>query len=763
MGVGFEAYDAAGRLQFAADHAVACFRRGASIPSSATIPVDFLPDQSRVRYFDLTVSGTAPLLALAVPKASAANTSRGVGVLNVVRSGNDWTFRILIVNSENADFGFSYWLFDSPENMTTSYGLEVFDPFGVLVFTSEARVMEIADAFVQGRRYAALHGIGIRLQESFDDDFNNPSVAWTYSADVAWTGASGFGFQTAILANGVTYGTVSPNYPGDGLRGYGYGDNPTLFIDVTDLPITATPDPGSLFVSVNATVREVTVSSATNTSTVSPPVTASASGGTAPYRYDWKRRVGGGGVGASGPSDQATFRTGTANQPPGSTWVETWGCQATDAAGRIGYSEGVVFRHIVNAIDLTPDPISYANVSTTTNDALGFAGVASKQITGISQAITLRIERFNYSGNADVSRLLAFKGNSATGPWTQIANLDARGSSTQYADFSMAAGEWFYFYGQAETTSGRKTAAFDVAIWNESAGHVTLASTNLSMIVDADNDFNVADYAPDPVNWANLSISTNDYIGSSSATYGQITGINRPITVRVSISNRSGSMSSASLGVHINPEGSASSSGPWTHYSLNANTNASQDFTLTNGRWIYFDASASTDSGRKDHSYTVTITNVTTGQVIDTFTVSATVDADNNYNVVDYDLDYVDWGNIYFNTTANSYYTPNVYQTMSGINANVTLSVQISDFYVSGGAIQNSLWAMQSASRGDLILANLGNGYYSATVQPGEQVRFAVNIATTGGRREFGFNVYVYNATTGAFLDHLSMSGYVGS
>jgi len=50
---------------------------------------------------------------------------------------------------------------------------------------------------------------------------------------------------------------------------------------------------------------------------------------------------------------------------------------------------------------------------------------------------------------------------------------------------------------------------------------------------------------------------------------------------------------------------------------------------------------------------------------------------------------------------------------------------------------------------------------------PGQnQIRFAqqqINIATTGGRREFGFNVYVYNATTGAFIDHFSMSGYVGS
>ena len=456
------------------------------------------------------------------------------------------------------------------------------------------------------------------------DDTPPAGAKWRYQQARGYRTMAGYVAPDQIWAgfriHEETFGQWVPIEQGPGYAN-GAGNIDYLILDVTDLPSAAMPEPGAVSVSIDATLREVTVSASSATSTISPIVTATAYGGAAPYQYEWYRRQGGGGVGAAGPTDQPSFRTGTANQPPGSTYQETWGCRVTDAQGRVGYSPNVIFRHIVVAIDVTPDPISYANVSTVTNDPIGFAGVPSKQLTGISQPVTLRIERFNYSGTASAAYLLAYKGPSSTGPWTQVASLDARGTATRYADFSMSNGEWFYFYAQAETTSRRKTAAFDVAIWNESAGHVTLASANLAMVVDDDD----------------------------------------------------------------------------------------------------------------------------------------------NFNVVDYDLDPIDWTNIFFDTTAGSYYTTNDYRSMAGINANISVSVQITEFYVSGGAIQNSLWAMQSASRGDLIVSNLGDGTTSATVQPNEQVRFAINIATTGGRREFGFNVYVYNATTGAFIDHFSMSGYVGS
>ena len=736
----------------------------------------------------VTIAGVNPVLAF------RGQTDAEINIYRIVSSGGNWTFYFRCRSSTAV--GLIYWIFDATGQalmLGTDVGLVMKDSTGVKTFDSRAWALNIVDhvvvegAFTQsrsasGRSYAAIQSsLGyIQSQEDlggYSSSENPPNeaqlgepqdprplgTAWAYMRGQAWHSTARATSDGGLIIGATAFENYSGWYANSILPSdSAFGTTRHSIVDVTGLPSATMPTPGSVSVSVSASLREVTVSASSPASTISPVVTASASGGTAPYAYEWYRREGGGGVGAYGPTDQASFRTQTANQPPGSTYEETWGCRVTDAVGVVGYSPDVVFRHIVQAIDLTPDAISYANVATVTNDAIGFAGVASKQITGVSQVITLRLERFNYAGTADVGYLLGYKGPSAIGPWTQVVSLNPLGTATQFGDFTIANGEWFYFYGQAETTSGRKTAAFDVVVWNESAGHIVLASTNLSMVVDDNNDFNVADYAPDAVNWGNLSIYTNDASGGSSAAFGQITSINRDITLRVAISNRSGSISSASLGVHINPVGASSSGGPWTHYSLNANANSSQDFTLSNGRWIYFDAAASTSSGRKDHSYTVTITNVTTGAVIDTFTVSTTVDADNDFNVADYDLDAIDWGNIFFDSSAGSYYTTNAYRTMSGINANVSLSVVVSDFFVTGGAIQNSLWAMQSATRGDLILANLGNGSYGATIQPSEQIRFGINIATTGGRREFGFNVYVYNATTGAFIDHFSMSGYVG-
>lgn len=706
---------------------------------------------------EVTVSGTNPILAF-----RAANGAP-VTVRSISASGGSITYRFQAQSAQPV--GIIYWCFDVANNAGAQFTgprMRAWTEQGVKTFDSAAYAMRLSSA-ASGPNVAVVQSMYAN-RWVFENMGNTNDGQWvirtTRSQSAARFNANGT-IDTGLLPYEVQ--TVRTN-PANGMPSdEEWGLSAHTFVDVTDLPTATMPSQDALAVSVNATVREVTVSSATQTSTVSPVATVSVTGGAAPYEYEWYRRQGGGGVGAYGPSDEASFQTGTANQPPGSTYEETWGCRVTDAVGRAGYSPDIVFRHIVIAIDLTPDAISYANVATVTNDAIGFAGVPSKQITGVSQAITLRLERFNYAGTADVGYLLGYKGPSATGPWTQVVSLNPLGTATQFADFTIANGEWFYFYGQAETTSGRKTATFDVAVWNESAGHVVLASTNLSMVVDDNNDFNVADNTPDPVNWANLSISTNSNVGSSTATFGQILGINRPITIRVAISNRSGSITTASLGVHINPEGSSSASGPWDHYSLSATANTTQTFTLTNGRFIYFDAAASTSSGRKDHSYTVTITNVTTGAVLDTFTVTTTVDADNNYNVVDYDLNPIDWGNVFFDTTAASYFTTNAYRTMAGINANVSLSVVVTDFYVTGGAIQNSQWAMQSATRGDLILANLGNTTRSATIQPNEQIRFGINIATTGGRREFGMNMNIYNATTGAFIDHFSMSGYVGS
>jgi hypothetical protein len=401
------------------------------------------------------------------------------------------------------------------------------------------------------------------------------------------------------------------------------------------------------------------------------------------------------------------------------------------------------------------DIAAFGNVA----DADAFQAVISG-ITGETEPL----KRFGIVVNETATKAellrLGFKGNAEQA--SEAAKAIARTNIIMRQSAEMHG--QVYFYAETETTSGRKTAAFDAVVWNESAGHVTLASTNLSMVVDDNNDFNIVDYSLDPVNFSNLSFSTNGSSGASGGTFGQFTGINAEITVRVSISGRSGSMTTATLGAHSNPTlGPYGSGGPWENYTLNALVNSSRDFLVRNGQWMYFDAGGTTSSGRKDHSYTVTLTNVTTGQVIDTFTVSGTVDADNNYNVADYSLDAIDWANIFFDRTSSSWYQEHGAKTLSGINQNITLSMQLANVTYSGGSFQNTALYALSTTRGVLASQIMVNGSASFTVQPNEQIKFGFNVETTGGRRSFGFDVYVYNQTTGALVDHFYCSGFIGS
>lgn len=700
----------------------------------------------------VTVSGTNPILAF-----RAANGAP-VTVRSVSASGSSVTYEFQAQSATAV--GVVYWCFDVATNagaQITGPRMRTWTEQGVKTFDSAAFAMRLASTG-SGANVAVIQSMYAN-KWTFENMGNTGDGFWVVKSTRFQTAAR-FNSNGTIDTGLLQYETqtVRTN-PANGMpNDEEWGNSSHTFIDVAGLPSATMPSQNGLGVGLSASLREVTVSSATATSTISPSVTATPSGGVAPYQFEWYRRQGGGGVGAYGATNEASFRTQTANQPPNSTYEETWGCRVTDATGKVGYSPDVVFRHIVQGIDLTPDAISYANVSNTTVESIGFAGVPSKQVNGISQQITLRAERFNYSGNFDRAYLWVYKGPSDVGPWTLVQTLDARGTATRYADFAMSNGEWFYFYAQAETDSGIKSGNFDVTIWNESTGHTFLAAANLAVVVDSDNNFNIPDYTPGAINVPNLTISTNSNTGTSANSFQQVNGINRQITLRFSRDQLTGNLSTSALRIGVGP----TSSGPWTFYAISTST-GSLDFTFNNGDWFYTWGEASTTSGIKTGSWRNTITNVTTGAQIDTFTVTATVDADNNYNVSDPNLNAIDWSNIFFNTTANSYFTTNAYRSMAGINVNISLSIQVANFFVSGGAITNSVWAMQSSTRGDLFTANLGNGSRTATVQPNEQIRFGINIATTGGRREFGFDVGVYNNTTGAFIDHFYVSGYVGA
>lgn len=703
---------------------------------------------------------------------------RYVTVRKVEVSGTTYTFHLACQSEVSVPL--QWWVFDvagAAIKVNTDVALILRNPAdGTTTYDSRSYPFNVVNAITGGGISSPTGGQVLaavqatyawRQQQTIDPEITDPPPGYPNyvyvrsSSSQAALAVQGDG----SIACGISQYDYSANWmnPTDAQnRMIDYGTPRHVIIDVSRLPSTPMPSANDLAVAVDAPIREITVSSATPVGTVTPPVTASATGGIPPYNYLWLYNDGSTGVGSYGPENAAAFQTQTANQTPGTTATARWICRVVDAGGRVGWSQPVTFIHKVNRISITPDPFSFGNATFSTDDPSGFVGVDSRKITGITQPIVLRVERFSYVGDLSTFTLLVYKGPSATGPWTSVGTLNATGAATRYIDFTISDGEWFYYYAYGETTSGRRSGRFDVQIWNETAGHIGLTSGRLALTVDADNNYNVADYTPDPFSFGNASEVTNDSSGFVGVGSRQITGINRTVTLRVERFSYSGNLTTANTYVYRGP----GPSGPWTKVAdIDSRGSATRyvDFTVNNGDWIYYYAYGDTSSGRRSGSWDIAFWNESTGHTH--FTggkLSLTVDNDNNYNVPVYNLNPMDFRNIWFDTADNGYYTYNNYQNVSGNNQPVTIAVQMANFSVSG-PIRDSIMACQAQGRGDIMMTNLYNGTNYMTVYNGDTIRFAVVVNSTGGRRSFGFDVYLYNQNTGEFIDHFNVSGYFGA
>lgn len=279
------------------------------------------------------------------------------------------------------------------------------------------------------------------------------------------------------------------------------------------------------------------------------------------------------------------------------------------------------------APDPHPNAVNWANISGSTNDASFYLSNAALTIGGINQAITIRATTSNVtkSGNIVADSRLAVHRNGVHVHNSTTINNGA------WTEATVTNGQTLQFFAHAGTSAGTAGISYTVTVTNQSAGGAVLDTFTVNQTVDADNNHNVPDPHPNAVDWADRNLLTNDPSATSSASFGQITGINTPITVRVSVSALTGNLSDYRTQCHYNPSGSSGSGGPWNH--VNVKVGAPAEFTMTNNQWIYFDSWASTSAGRRSGSWLTTITNVTTGQVIDTFLTTAVVDDDNNHNI----------------------------------------------------------------------------------------------------------------------------------
>lgn len=542
--------------------------------------------------------------------------------------------------------------------------------------------------------------------------------------------------------------------------------------------------------------------------------------------------------------------------------------------------------------DIDPDAPTFQDIVIHSNEPdVAWVGTESL-ITGINQPVVLRIERYGYSGNLD-GAWIDYQVFDTSNTMIDSGSFDVTGSDPndlRYRDITVQNGYRVKYFAHGATNSGARSATWGLLVWRMTGTQVVWSQKNVSVTVDADNNHNVADYTLDPVNWSNLSetsSSTNFVTGGAGAP---LTGINRNINLRATITGLSGNLSAGSrLEMWVN--------GVFRYHSTNLGNGSWAGGDFAPGENVQFVARAvSTDGTQRSGSYTVTVQNITTGQTVDTFSVTqaaaapdytpdafgdftdqnAVTDAptiwfgpaqtitginrpitlrverynySGNFNeiyvsvyrdsgagwvrqgefdprntagyqyvdftvnngdkihyavdarthegrktgsmnmvvwnlsqpggsvqlssrnvnmTVDNDDNYpirnvapIDWDNGAFETSGNTGAGATSYRAVTGIEADITIRADIQNITGQGyNLADGGNFYIVSATRGNLASKPWRDGgSLSAVVQPGEQIRFYTDAFTSQGRKQFGFDVQVYNATTGAHLDHHYQSG----
>jgi len=712
----------------------------------------------------ITVSGVNPVLAFRGQDGAAINVWR------VAASGGTYTFHLAC--QSGSPKGLVWWVFDVAGvalKLDTDVALVLADPVEVRTFDSRSYCLNfvtesevtgivggepITDILIpSGRSYAVIQSTASftsSLQEDFEVDpgglgqdekwmvLNSTYAAARFNGSTLEVGLSQYEFFA---------GAYSKNTPATFSI---YGKARHTVIDVTGLPSAAMPTPSDLAVSVNATTREVSVASNSAVTTVSPAVTATVSGGTAPYGLEWRFVDGSAAVVPNGATDGLSFQTKVINQSPGTTLSARYQLRANDAS-RVGFSQVVTFTHAVPTLDLTPDAISnIAAVSGSTNDPDFYFGYDYRRITGVSGPIILRFERYDYAGDADIADVVVALSADASA-WYNQTPFSAKGSGLAYLDVEVPEGTYVGWKIRVATSSGRKTAAMRMVIWNlsDAAGPTQINITPLStMVVDADDNFNI-DVTPDAFSLPSQSAVTNEPDGYTGGAYFTINGINRPITLRFTRDSlvENGLLPTRRTVIGKSTNGGAS----YTETFLGAAAGAVVDLSASPGDMFFIKGYLVTSSGRGTASWRNIVTNLTAGQQLATTTVNLTVDDDNNYNVADTTPDAIAPSNQSLSVAGSSAYTAGTTFAVSGINTAITLRFANSLTSSSGSVSTRQMVVGRTTSGGaysEWFIA-VPNGTVDVVVNNGDQIVVKGYLVTSSGIASSVWAWTVRNQTAG--------------
>jgi hypothetical protein len=188
----------------------------------------------------ITVTGDTPMVALYVePNVYPENPQTIAGIASATKSGSTWTIKIAKSDVESRYV--EYYVFDRPANLTSGFGIMIYDSSGNPVFNGSENLAPVVTALdwgvsastgvIQaGHKYAFVSTFDAIYQENSTESGTEYII-------------TSRGFRTpsnAVAANAFTneFGSGSPGYPSSSLITDASGGDfrgAAMVVDVTGL------------------------------------------------------------------------------------------------------------------------------------------------------------------------------------------------------------------------------------------------------------------------------------------------------------------------------------------------------------------------------------------------------------------------------------------------------------------------------------------------------------------------------------------------
>ena len=220
MTAGFQVFTESGVLSFDGTYQVPS-QKGKATATATESPMG--EEVTVAKFYTLTVSSDTPPV-IALRKMKVATGQQGIALLNVSRSGSNWTFKIVVVDTNEADFSFTYYSFGSP-SASSGVGLDVYSESGEVVFSAASPVMRPVSSMSSGNSYAVFSTSKMNYFESVSFDTNLMVDIYTSDYEIQVHAISG----TSLISTDVNiYHSQGFQPPNLGYENYGTYQEPIL-------------------------------------------------------------------------------------------------------------------------------------------------------------------------------------------------------------------------------------------------------------------------------------------------------------------------------------------------------------------------------------------------------------------------------------------------------------------------------------------------------------------------------------------------------